>query len=91
MTRFYDDTRILIISMTTTDDSRIDFEADFFDAGALHYDMELDAYQVADVEYLVDQATSYADGTNGDFEYELDDDGNVVLPGVDVDYTIEVR
>lgn len=91
MTRFYDDTRILTISMTDPDDPRISFEADFFDAGSLPYDLELDASRVEDVEYLVDQATTYAAGTNSDFDYEQDEDGNIILPRVSVDYSVEVR
>ena len=30
--------------------------------------MDLDAYKVDDVEYLIDYATDYANGTNPDFD-----------------------
>ena len=60
------------------------WENDFFEVGQLPYNEELSAYRVEDVDYLVDYATSYADGTNGDIEYPVDDDGNVILPGTTV-------
>ena len=66
MTKFYDDSKILTISMTdnTTGAS---FEADFFEVGGLDYNSDLDAYRVEDVEYLADYARDYANGTNPDF------------------------
>lgn len=67
MTKFYDDSHILTISMidNTTGTS---FEADFFEVGSLPYDSGLDAYKVDDVEYLADYARDYANGVNPDFE-----------------------
>jgi hypothetical protein len=68
----------------------IDFENDFFEVGGLEYNADLGAYKVEDVEYLADYAKSYADGTNGDIDYTVDEDGNVVVPDCTVDYDIEV-
>lgn len=67
MTKFYDDSKLLTISMidNTTGTS---FEADFFEVGSLPYDSGLDAYKVDDVEYLADYARDYANGTNPDFD-----------------------
>ena len=67
MTKFYDDSKLLTISMTdnTTGTS---FEADFFEVGNLNYNADLGAYKVDDVEYLADYAKDYANGTNPDFD-----------------------
>ena len=40
----------------------------FFEVGGLKYNMDLDAYKVDDVEYLIDYANDYANGTNPDFD-----------------------
>lgn len=89
MTKFYDGSKLLSIKMTDTR-TGIDFENDFFEVGGLEYNADLGAYKVEDVEYLADYAKSYADGTNGDIDYTVDEDGNVVVPGCTVDYDIEV-
>ncbi len=67
MTRFYDDSRILSIEMLDNSTGAA-FEADFFEAGNLNYNADLDAYKVDDVEYLADYAKDYANGTNPDFD-----------------------
>ena len=87
MAKFYDDKKILSITMTD-DRTGIDFEEDFFEVGQLHYDMELDAFKVEDVDYLIDEAVTYANGTNTDFEYQYDEDGNL-LDSSSVSYTVE--
>lgn len=49
------------------------FEADFFDVGGLPYDEETDTYTVDDVDYLIDQANDWKEGTGDyvdDFEGE---------------------
>nr|DAI70769.1 MAG TPA: hypothetical protein [Bacteriophage sp.] len=89
MTKFYDGSKLLSIEMTDTANGA-HFEADFFEAAGLEYNADLGAYKVEDVEYLADYAQSYADGTNSDIEYTVDEDGNVVVPGFTVDYDIEV-
>lgn len=89
MTKFYDGSKLLSIEMTDTTNG-VHFEADFFEASGLEYNADLDAYKVGDVEYLADYAQSYADGTNGDIDYAVDEDGNVVAPNCTVDYDIEV-
>ena len=90
MTKFYDGSKILSIKMTDTN-TGIDFENDFFEVGGLEYNADLGAYKVEDVEYLADYAQSYADGTNSDIDYTVDEDGNVVAPNCTVDYSIEVQ
>ena len=87
MAKFYDDKKILSITMTD-DRTGIDFEDEFFEVGQLHYNMELDAFKVEDVDYLIDQAVTYANGTNTDFEYQYDEDGNL-LDSSSVSYTVE--
>jgi len=89
MAKFYDGSKLLSIKMTHTR-TGIDFENDFFEVGGLEYNADLGAYKVEDVEYLADYAKSYADGTNGDIDYTVDEDGNVVVPDCTVDYDIEV-
>ena len=73
MTRFYDSESVLEISMYDKK-TREDMSRDFFEEACSHdrYNEDLDAYKVDDVGYLVDYATSYADGTNRDFEYPAD-------------------
>lgn len=83
MTKFYDGKKIVEIEMVD-DNTGCSWENDFFEVGQLPYNEDLDAYRVEDVDYLVDYATSYADGTNGDIEYPVDDDGNIILPGTTV-------
>ena len=89
MTKFYDGSKLLSIGMTDATNGA-HFEADFFEAGGLEYNADLDAYKVEDVEYLADYAKSYADGTNSDIDYTVDEDGNVVTPNCTVDCDIEV-
>lgn len=67
MTKFYDDSKLLTISMTDNTTGAA-FEADFFEVGNLNYNADLDAYKVDDVEYLADYAKDYANGTNPDFD-----------------------
>ena len=89
MTKFCDGSKLLSIEMIDTTNGA-HFEADFFEVGGLEYNADLGAYKVEDVEYLADYAQSYADGTNGDIDYAVDEDGNVVVPDCTVDYDIEV-
>lgn len=88
MTKFYDGKKILSISMKDTN-TNLDWENDFFDVGSLSYNSDIDAYKVDDVNYLVDYAVDYANGTNTDIDYEHDDNGDIILPAVSVDYTVE--
>lgn len=67
MTKFYDDSKLLTISMTDNTTGAA-FEADFFEVSGLRYNADLDAYKVDDVEYLADYAKDYANGTNPDFD-----------------------
>lgn len=67
MTKFYDDSKIATIEMTDAQ-TGASFEGDFFEVGGLKHNMDLDAYKVDDVDYLIDYATDYANGTNPDFE-----------------------
>lgn len=67
MTKFYDDSKLLTISMTDNTTGAA-FEADFFEVSNLSYNADLDAYKVDDVEYLADYARDYANGTNPDFD-----------------------
>ena len=87
MTKFYDGKKILNITMLD-DQTETSFEHEFFEVGQLPYDMELDAFKVKNVDYLIDVAVTYANGTNNDFEYNYDEDGNL-LDSPRVSYTVE--
>lgn len=87
MTKFYDGKKILNITMLD-DQTETSFEHEFFEVGQLPYDMELDAFKVKNVDYLIDVAVTYANGTNNDFEYQYDEDGNL-LNSPRVSYTVE--
>ena len=77
MTKFYDGKKILNITMLD-DRTETSFEQEFFEVGQLPYNMELDAFKVKNVDYLIDVAVTYANGTNNDFEYNYDEDGNLL-------------
>lgn len=86
MTKFYDNNRVLDITMRA--ESGEDFSRDFFQDACTrkNYNEDLDAYRVDDVDYLVDYAKSYLDGTNKDVTYPADYE-----PEYDLDYSIEDR
>lgn len=88
MTNFYDNNKMLTIAMTDTN-TGYDWENDFFGIGSLPYSKELNAYKVNDIQYLADYAESYANGTNGDCEYEQNEDGDIILLATTVNYTIK--
>lgn len=73
MTRFYDNNNVLSITLRSLKTNE-DFSQDFFEDACNHenYNEDLDAFRVDDVQYLVDYATSYADGTNRDIDYPED-------------------
>lgn len=83
MAKFYDGKEVVEIRMVDGN-SGMDFEDDFFDVGRLKYNEALEAYIVDDIYYLIDYAQSYADGSNTDIDYAVDDDGKIILPEVDV-------
>lgn len=72
MTRFTDGFRFLEISMKTWSDGQYspDFSGDFFEVGGLPYEADVNAYKVADLDYLVEQAGDWSHA-EGDF-YEPD-------------------
>lgn len=83
MAKFYDGKELVEIRMVDSN-SGVNFEDDFFEVGGLKYNESLEAYIVDDIYYLIDYAQSYADGSNTDIDYEIDDAGNVILPDIDV-------
>ena len=78
MAKFYDGKELIEVRMVDRN-SGVNFEV-----GGLKYNEALEAYIVDDIYYLIDYAQSYADGSNADIDYEIDDAGNVILPDVDV-------
>ena len=68
MTRFYDGKKLCGITINTFEDGNYtpDFSADFYDVGSLKYSSRLDAFIVNDVDYLIEQAIDWKNGT-GDF------------------------
>lgn len=86
MTKFYDSKRVLDITMRA--ESGEDFSSDFFEdaVNRKNYNEDLDAFRVDDVDYLVDYAKSYLDGTNRDIDYPED-----YKPEYELSYSIEDR
>lgn len=86
MTKFYDNNRVLDITMRA--ESGEDFSRDFFEDACArkNYNEDLDAYRVDDVDYLVAYAKSYLDGTNQDVDYPED-----YNPEYELSYSIEDR
>lgn len=89
MTRFYDNNSVLDITMRA--ESGEDFSRDFFEdaCNCKNYNESLDAFKVDDVDYLVDYAKSYLDGTNRDVDYPEDYDPE--KPDYELTYEIEDR
>lgn len=74
MTRLTDGKKTLEIAMNnwTKTDYTPDWSADFFEVGCLPYIEELDAYQVNDVDYCVDQAMDWENNTGDYIDYDAD-------------------
>ena len=70
MARFYDGKRLVEITMRDWDNRyntpTLDWSNDFFEVGGLEYDEDIGAYLVEDVEYLIDAADDWMNGT-GEF------------------------
>lgn len=67
MTKFTDGKQIATIEMIDNS-TGCAWEHEFFEVGGLKLNEELNAYEVEDVNYLIDYATDYANGTNPDFD-----------------------
>jgi hypothetical protein len=89
MTKFTDGKQIATIEMIDNS-TGCAWEHDFFEVGGLKLNEELNAYEVEDVNYLIDYAQSYVDGTNPDVEYTTDGEGNIINPNTTLDYLVEV-
>lgn len=89
MTKFTDGKQIATIEMIDNS-TGCAWEHDFFEVGGLKLNEELNAYEVDDVNYLIDYAQSYVDGTNPDVEYTTDGEGNIINPNTTLDYLVEV-
>ena len=64
MTRFIDNNgKIAEITLTN---NGYEWQDEFFNVGSLSYNEDSDAYEVEDVDYLIDQANDYISG-RGDF------------------------
>lgn len=72
MTRFTDGKRTVKIRMCHWNGSGYDpdWEADFYDVGALPYDDEENVYTVGDVDYIIDQANDWLHNTG---DYAMDE------------------
>ena len=68
--------RIVEITMQTWTGTEYtpDWSRDFFEVGTLKYDAELDAYEVEDIDYCIDQAMDWKN-KDGDFYGEEDVEG----------------
>lgn len=79
MTRLTDGKRTVEITMRTWDGSGYgpDWSNDCFNISALEYDEEKEAYKVVDVEYCIDWAKSWENGTmEGEDEVSEDELSN---------------
>lgn len=87
MTRLTDGNKTVEITMNNWTDNGYtpDWSADFFEVGCLQYIEELDAYQVKDVDYCVDQAMDWKNNTGDYIDYDADPE-EVENRTVDVDY-----
>lgn len=85
--RLYDGKKLVEITMCNWTDNGYtpDWSDDFFDAGILEYNEELDASIVKDVDYCIEQANDWKNAV-GDF-YEPDADPDEV-ENRDVDVTV---
>ena len=90
MTRFYDNNSVLDITLKIPKTGE-DFSRDIFEDACTkkNYNEDLDAFRVDDVEYLVDYAKSYLEGSNSDVDYPEDYDPE--NPDYDLTYSIEER
>ena len=88
MTKFTDGKQIATIEMIDNS-TGCAWEHEFFEVGGLKLNEKLNAYEVEDVNYLIDYAQSYVDGTNPDVEYTADGEGNIINPNTTLTYTIE--
>ena len=87
MTRLTDGKRTLEITMNnwTGDGYTPDWSADFFEVAGLHYNDDLDAYTVDNVEYRRCQAEDWESNTGDYIDYDVDPE-EVENRNVDVDY-----
>lgn len=83
-TRLVCGNRMVEITMTTWTGTEYtpDWSNDFFEVGTLKYDKDLEAYEVEDIDYCIDQAEDWKN-KEGDFYGEEDVEG--VERSVDVD------
>ena len=83
-TRLVSGNRIVEITMQTWTGTEYtpDWSNDFFNVGVLKYDKDLEAYEVEDIDYCIDQAEDWKN-KEGDFYGEEDVEG--VERSVDVD------
>ena len=83
-TKLVSGNRIVEITMQTWTGTEYtpDWSNDFFNVGVLKYDKDLEAYEVEDIDYCIDQAMDWKN-KEGDFYGEEDVDG--VERSVDVD------
>ncbi len=74
MIRLTDGNKTVEITMKLWKDGQYtsDWSIDFFEVGSLDWDEETDTYKVDDVDYCIDQAMDWKNGT-GDF-YDDEDD-----------------
>lgn len=62
-----------------------DFSLDFFEAGGLPHDEENDCYRVPDVDYCVNQAEDWKNGTGDFYDPDADEFGEEAEKTVFVD------
>lgn len=75
-TKLVSGNRMVAIEMQTWDGNQYtpDWSSDFFEVGNLNYNKDLDAYEVEDVDYCIDQANDWM-YKEGDYYGEEDADG----------------
>lgn len=75
-TRLVSGNRMIEIEMQTWDGKQYapDWSNDFFEVGTLKYNKDLDAYEVEDIDYCIEQANDWQN-KEGDYYGEEDVDG----------------
>ena len=84
--RLFDGKKLVEIKMRMWDGANYspDWSIDFFDAGLLHYDGDIDAHLVPDVDYCIEQAYNWKNGV----DYIDDPDDVDDTDSRDVDVTV---
>ena len=79
--KLFDGNRMVAIEMQTWNGTGFnpDWSEDFFEAGGLPYNENIDAYTVPDVSYCIEQAEDWRTGQGDFYDPDADTDNNYVF------------